>query len=94
MSSLYPYPGGEPWLAQPLLDWGKVGLFFTPFIDLLLLKMITLKNNSFFKLEYLAFLCLVPRAVWYGRSYTFITLIFFVPFMYLINKMITKYIQN
>lgn len=94
MSSLYPYPGGEPWLAQPLLDWGKVGLVFTPFIDLLLLKMITLKNNSFFKFEYLAFLCLVPRAVWYGRSYTFTTLIFFVPFMYLINKIIIKYAQN
>lgn len=94
MSSLYPYPGGEPWLAQPLLDWGKAGLIFAPFIDLLLLKMITLRNNSFFKLEYLAFLCLIPRAVWYGRSYTFTTLIFFVPFMYLINKIIIKYAQN
>lgn len=94
MSSLYPHPGGEPWLAQPLLDWGKVGLIFAPFIDLLLLKMITLRNNSFFKLEYLAFLCLIPRAVWYGRSYTFTTLIFFVPFMYLINKIIIKYAQN
>ncbi len=94
MSSSYPHPGGEPWLAQPLLDWGKVGLIFAPFIDLLLLKMITLRNNSFFKLEYLAFLCLIPRAVWYGRSYTFTTLIFFVPFMYLINKIIIKYAQN
>lgn len=94
MSSLYPHPGGEPWLAQPLLDWGKAGLIFAPFIDLLLLKMITLRNNSFFKLEYLAFLCLIPRAVWYGRSYTFTTLIFFVPFMYLINKIIIKYAQN
>lgn len=94
MSSLYPHPGGEPWLAQPLLDWGKAGLIFAPFIDLLLLKMITLRNNSFFKLEYLAFLCLIPRAVWYGRSYTFTTLIFLVPFMYLINKIIIKYAQN
>ena len=94
MSSLYPHPGGEPWLAQPLLDWGKAGLIFAPFIDLLLLKMITLRNNSFFKLEYLAFLCLIPRAVWYGRSYTFTTLIFFIPFMYLINKIIIKYAQN
>lgn len=94
MSSVYPYPGGEPWLAQPLLDWGKIGLIFSPIIDLCLLKVITLKDNRFFKMEYLAFLCLVPRAVWYGRSYTFTTLIFFVPIMYLINKLIISFNSN
>lgn len=93
LSFSYPYPGGEPWLAQPLLDWGKLGLLISPFIDIFLLKLVTLKNTKFFKMEYLAFLCLVPRAVWYGRSYTFTTLIFFVPCMYVLNRLISKYIK-
>lgn len=93
LSFSYPYPGGEPWLAQPLLDWGVLGLILTPFIDIVLLRLITLKNNRFFKMEYLAFLCLVPRAVWYGRSYTFTTLLFFVPLMYIFNYLINKYIK-
>lgn len=93
LSFSYPYPGGEPWLAQPLLDWGTWGLMLSPFIDIVLLRLIILKDTQFFKMEYLAFLCLVPRAAWYGRSYTFTTLLFFVPLMYIFNYLINKYIK-
>lgn len=94
LSAIYPYPGGEPWLAQPLLDWGMVGLFISPFIDYLFFRFWILKDNSFFKIEYIALLCLIPRAVWYGMSYTFTTLIFFVPLMYLMNLLILKLIRK
>lgn len=90
MTASYPYPGGEPWLAQPLLDWGTAGIFFSPLIDIILLKLICFKTNDFFKMEYLAFLCLIPRAIWYGRSYTFTTLLFFVPLMFGINRLLEK----
>lgn len=94
VSASYPYPGGEPWLAQPLLDWGILGLVIGSLLDFIILRLITLKSNTFFKMEYIAMLCLVPRAVWYGRSYTFTTLVFFVPMMYLMNRFIFKYSER
>lgn len=86
----YPDPGGQAWITQPLLDWGFPGLILGPLLDFILIRLVIIKSNSFFKMEYLALLCLVPRAVWYGREYTFTTLIFFIPLMYVLNLILLK----
>lgn len=83
-------PGGEPFLSQPLMDWGIVGLIIRSFLDCLLFKLITIPKNSFFKLEFITILCSVPRMVWYGRSYLFSSLFFFIPIIYIINRVIDK----
>lgn len=83
-------PGGEPFLAQPILDWGPIGLIFRAIIDFTLFKLLTIKVNSFFYYEFITLLCLVPRMTWYGRNYVFSSLIFFVPILYVINYYFLK----
>lgn len=83
-------PGGEPFLAQPILDWGVVGLVIRPIIDFSIFKLLTVKVTSFFNYEFITLLCLVPRMVWYGRNYVFSSLIFFVPILYIVNYYLLK----
>ena len=90
ISNAYPYPGGEPWLAQPLLDLHTWGLIVFGIVDFIFFKLLVIKKNLFFKMEYIALLCLIPRAIWYGRGFVFSTMFFFVPFMFIMNRFITR----
>jgi hypothetical protein len=85
IDSAYPNPGGEPLLAEPIMDFGLVGLLIIPLYDLLCLQSPLMFKSSFFKYEYLLLLCSMPRLVWYGRSYVYSSVLYFVPFIYLIS---------
>lgn len=92
----YPFyfnPGGEPYIAQHLLDGGIIGLIIGAIVDTAGFRTIIQFKNSFFKIEYLAILCLIPRIVWYGRSYALSTILFLVPAMYLANHLIYKWLK-
>ncbi len=95
MSSVYPFPGGEPIISAGLLDFGVKGIIFTTVIDNLFLRFILNFKCRFWGYEYLLILCSIPRIVWYGRSYVFSGLIFFIPIMLIIefffNKAFVKY---
>lgn len=87
----YANPGGEPILAMPIMDFGVVGLFFISILDFLFFRIFVQYKNSFFKYELILILCSVPRMVWYGRSYAYSSILFFVPVLFIINYIIDKY---
>ncbi|WJD84933.1 O-antigen polysaccharide polymerase Wzy [Limosilactobacillus fermentum] len=86
----YLNPGGEPILAEPIVDFGVKGLYLLSFIDFIFYRFFVQFKNSFFKYEFLVLLCSVPRIVWYGRSYAYSSLLFFVPFMFIADYLINN----
>lgn len=48
-------------------------------------------KNLFFKYEFILMLSSIPRMVWYGRSYTYSSILFFVPILFIVNYFIDKY---
>ena len=86
----YMNPGGEPFLAEPIMDFGKYGVVLIAFLDFFLFRFFVEFKNKFFKLEFLLLLCSIPRIVWYGRSYVFTGVLFFIPILFLINRFINK----
>lgn len=87
----YPNPGGESIFSEPLIDFGFIGLPLVATIDFFVYRLIVQFNNRFFYYEYLVILCSVPRIVWYGRSYFYSSVLFFVPMMFLLNSLINKH---
>ncbi len=49
------------------------------------------RKNKFFKKEFLVILCLIPRIVWYGRGYAYTSVLFFVPFLFLVDYCANKF---
>lgn len=89
-SANYPNPGGEPLLAEPIMDFGFSGLILISIFDFALFRLVVQFKNNFFKYEYITLLCLIPRIVWYGRNYAYTSILIFVPLMFLMNKFISK----
>lgn len=92
-ASKYINPGGEPLLAEPIMDFGILGLPIISILDFVIFRLLIHCRNSFFKYEFLIILCSIPRMVWYGRSYAFSSILFFGPIMYLANSIISKRIK-
>lgn len=90
IEQVFPNPGGEPIISGPLIDFGILGVSISAIVDALLFSFIVKRNSLLFRYEFLVLLCSIPRIVWYGRSFVFTSLIFFVPFMYFINTRIVK----
>lgn len=90
INTVYPNPGGEPLLAEPLMDFGTRGLFLISIYDYICFSIPLLFKKRFFKYEFLVLLCSVPRIVWYGRSYVYTSLFFFVPFLYLVSVFLNR----
>ncbi|NMV52394.1 hypothetical protein FOL82_05255 [Lactobacillus reuteri] len=86
----YMNPGGEPFLAEPIMDFGKYGVVIIAFLDFLIFRFFVEFKNKFFKLEFLLLLCSIPRIVWYGRSYVYTGIIFFIPVLFIVNVIINK----
>ncbi|WP_382321989.1 hypothetical protein [Limosilactobacillus reuteri] len=89
----YPNPGGESVFSEPLIDFGLIGLPFVATLDFLIYRLILQFDNKFFYYEYLIILCSIPRIVWYGRSYFYSSVLFFVPMMFILNSFISKHIE-
>lgn len=87
----YMNPGGEPILAMPIMDFGVVGIFIVSVLDFFFFRIFVQYKNVFFKYELILMLSSIPRMVWYGRSYAYSSILFFVPFMFLVNYLINKY---
>lgn len=90
ISQIYPYPGGEPIVSAGLMDFGMLGMIITTVIDNLLIRFILIFKNKLFYYEYLLLLCSIPRIIWYGRSYVFTGLLFFIPIMVIISSFLNK----
>lgn len=90
IEQVFPNPGGEPIISGPLIDFGILGVSISASVDALLFSFIVKRKNLLFRYEFLMLLCSIPRIVWYGRSFVFTSLIFFVPIMYFINTQIIK----
>jgi len=84
-------PGGEPILAMPIMDFGIKGIYFISILDFLFFRIFVQYKNLFFKYEFILILSSIPRMVWYGRSYTYSSILFFVPILFIVNYFIDKY---
>lgn len=84
-------PGGEPILAMPIMDFGIKGIYFVSILDFLFFRIFVQYKNLFFKYEFILMLSSIPRMVWYGRSYTYSSILFFVPILFIVNYFIDKY---
>lgn len=91
ISANYANPGGEPLFAEPIMDFGMKGIFFMPILDFLIFYFFVSRKNKFFKKEFLVILCLIPRIVWYGRGYAYTSVLFFVPFLFLVDYCANKF---
>ncbi|WEV69114.1 hypothetical protein OZX73_07605 [Bifidobacterium sp. ESL0775] len=91
INGLYPNPGGEPLLAEPIMDFGMVSLPIIGVLDFFFFFIFLRSGNKFFKYEFLVLLCSIPRIVWYGRSYVFSSVLFFVPFIYCLSLLLNKH---
>ena len=87
----YANPGGEPLLAMPIMDYGTWGLFLIATLDFIFFRLFVQYKNTFFKYELVLLLCSVPRMVWYGRSYAYSSILFFVPLVFIIDYIVDKY---
>ncbi|WP_404810803.1 hypothetical protein [Companilactobacillus jidongensis] len=90
ISSVYSNPGGEPLIGEPLMDFGFIGIPIIAIFDFLILRLAVQFKNNFFRYEYMVLLFTVPRIVWYGRSFVYTSIIFFVPFMYLTTSLLKR----
>lgn len=93
ISLSYNNPGGEPFLAEPIMDFGMWSVPVMVSLDILFYRAVIVFKNDFFKYEYLLLLFAVPRIVWYGRSFVYTSVLFFVPLMFLITSILYK-VQN
>lgn len=91
ISANYANPGGEPLFAEPIMDFGMKGIFFIPILDFLIFYFFVSRKNIFLKKEFLVILCLIPRIVWYGRGYAYTSVLFFVPFLFLVDYCTNKF---
>lgn len=92
-SAHYPNPGGESIFSEPLLDFGFIGLSLVGMLDFFIYRLIIQFNNNFFYYEYLTVLCSIPRIVWYGRSYFYSSVLFFVPLVFILDVFINRHIK-
>lgn len=91
ISANYANPGGEPLFAEPIMDFGTKGIFFIPILDFFIFYFFVSRKNTFLKKEFLVILCLIPRIVWYGRGYAYTSVLFFVPFLFLVDYCANKF---
>lgn len=89
----YANPGGEPIIAEPIMDFGIYGVPVIAIIDTLFFRLFVQFKNKFFEFELLLILCTIPRVVWYGRSYSYTGILFFVPLMFIANKFISVHFK-
>ncbi len=73
------------------MDFGIKGIYFVSILDFLFFRIFVQYKNLFFKYEFILMLSSIPRMVWYGRSYTYSSILFFVPILFIVNYFIDKY---
>lgn len=95
IDSHYANPGGIPIISTMIMDGGIIAVtIITAIYSYLSSSLVKLGQNKFFRIEFILLLCSIPRMCWYGLYYIGPSLIFFVPFFYLMNNFVNGIYKN
>lgn len=93
IKSIYSTPGGEFILTEPLINFGTIGVIVIPCIYLLILNKLISKPHIYRFILYLFLLCCSYRIIWYGLLYIETGVVFLIPMVYLMCKILNKKIK-
>lgn len=92
--NLYNTPGGEFFLSEPMMNFGILGVAIIPNIYISVIYWFIKKNSKYRKFVYLFLIATAFRYLWYGVSYIETALIWFIPFLYLCEKVLSYRIHR
>lgn len=80
--------GGEFILSEPYMNFGVIGIILFPIIEFCIYSMILSKNNRYRFFLYSFLMLTVFRTSWYGWMYIEKAIVYFIPIIYVITKIL------
>lgn len=88
LQNMYKTPGGEFILSEPLMNFGILGIIIFQIIEFMIYTIILNKNSKYRFFVYAFLIATVFRTTWYGWLYIEKGVVYFIPIIYGISKII------
>ncbi|MCI9572762.1 MAG: hypothetical protein HFH97_09160 [Lachnospiraceae bacterium] len=90
----YRTAGGGIFFAEPYANGGIMLVLLFCTLWFVFIRIITKRKILYCTLIYIELVLSIFRTAWYGLNYSIITILYFVPFVVLLNKLFLKRYQN
>lgn len=87
---VYPSAGGSLFFAEPIANYGYVFCFFITVLYFIAIRQVIKKHTIYRTLIYIELCLSIFRMAWYGLNYPMTTILYFVPFIIVLDKMLKR----